>query len=593
MKFRKFLGELQRRNVIKAVIAYLAVAWILVQIASTLFPVFDVPPILMKGLIILLSIGLIFWVGFSWMYDLTPSGFLKTDSADYSEDTHKRNDRRLNFVIVTALTVGLLFLLGASFWAGSQWAKPDSQEALIRIAVTPLIVEKGISDEEILESGFTSALIDEMAQIKNVKVMSLASSQFLKAGFLDNNEFIQEEAEEIDYFISGRITKQNTTLELDLLLSKSLAGRSVFKKNYKTDISGIRAFWRDIAEELALELGLPSSEFQTLKRAGITSVTPETYELYLKGKYYLNRSTVADWQKGIVYFEEAVNKNPADPHAYAGLAEAYITLGHSLNPPIDVFPKALAAAKRAIQLDSLNAEGWAALSHYHTYFGWDWALADYAYLKANSLNPNMAYNHYHRAWYLALFGRMDEAIEAHKRAQEIDPFSSMHTSWLGKLYQMVGEHEKALEEVDKAAEMFDDNALSLYIRGQIYYDMGNEQAALENMKKAAEINSGWKYMGYGELLFQTGNFEAGMEIINELEQLEETPFFSLCLAGMYFNANDYDTGFQWLEKAKGHAFYPWIRVLNKDEKLQSDPRYLQLIDELGLPDPAPLSYSDL
>ena len=90
--------------------------------------------------------------------------------------------------------------------------------------------------------------------------------------------------------------------------------------------------------------------------------------------------------------------------------------------PPDVFPKALAAAKRAIELDSLNAEGWASLAHYHTYFGWDWQLAEVAFHKANELNPNMAYNHYHRAWYLALFGRMNEAIVEHKQSTGTRPF---------------------------------------------------------------------------------------------------------------------------------------------------------------------------
>lgn len=591
MKFRKFLAELQRRNVIKSVIAYLAVAWIVVQIGSIIFPVFEAPPILMQGLIILLSVGLIFWVGFSWMYDLTPSGFLKTDSTGYSEDTHRRNDRRLNLVILSALTVGILLLLVASFWAGSRWANPNTTGTSLQIAITPLTASNIDSDGEILVTGLTDGLIDEMSRINNLVVMSIASSQYLKAGFLESNPVVRDQAEDVDYFISGNISKQDAFVKIDLILSKSLDGRPVFTKTYTTDISNIRPFWKEVADELAMEMGLSVNEEQALKRAGIRPVSPETYELYLKGKYYLNRSTVEDWQRGIVYFEEAVNKNPADPHAYAGLAEAYITLGHSLNPPRDVFPKALAAAKRAIQLDSLNAEGWAALSHYHTYFGWDWALAEFAYHKANKLNPNMAYNHYHRAWYLALFGRMDEAIAAHKRAQEIDPFSSFHTAWLAKLYQMVGEHEKALEEVDRAAQMFDDNALSLQIRAQILMDLGENEAALKAMKRAIEINAGWKYWAYGQILFGTGNYDAGMELIKEIEQMEETPFYSLCIARLYFLAKDYDSGFRWLEKAKGHAFYPWIRVLNADEQLQSDPRYLMLIDELGLPDPAPLEYS--
>jgi tetratricopeptide (TPR) repeat protein len=588
MKFGKFFSELKRRNVIKAVVAYLAVAWVILQLADTILPLYNAPAYVQKGLLFLLLIGLVFWTAFSWIYDLTPGGIHKTTEEEINTETQLQNSRRLNQVIVGSIITAVLLLVMASFWAGSQWSAPETAGREIRVAVIPLITEGSSETAEFYEEGMTESLIDALSELGQLTVLSLTSSKYLTAGFLPEDSFIKEEVENVDYFIHGTLGHNENRLTVELQLLTQLEKEPVWNKKYTEDLSRVRQLWKDIAVELTSVLGIGLSESQKLLKAGIKPVKPETYELYLKGKYYLNQPREEDWKRGLVYLLEAVDQNPADPYAYAGLAEGYISLGHSLMPPPDVFPKALAAAKRAIQLDSTNAEGWAALSHYHTYFGWDWELAEYAFKRANQLNPNMAYNHYHRAWYLALFDRMDEAIEEHKRAQEIDPFSSMHTSWLAGLYRMDGQYAKALEELDKAEQMVDDNALSMYVRAKTFLDMGREEEALQVMREAARINSGFKYFGLGEILFKTGHREEGMAIIKELESMERTPFFSLCLAQMYFSAGEIDKGFEWLRSAKGHAFYPWIRILVREEAARKDPRFLELIREMGLPPAKPL-----
>ena len=121
MKFQKFISELVRRNVIKAIIAYLAIAWVIIQIASVLFPVFNAPDYSLKVLIYILSVGLLLWIGFSWVYDLTSEGFRKTKDIVNSEEVSKLNSRRLNKIIVGSLSLAVLLLIVLSFWAGSLW----------------------------------------------------------------------------------------------------------------------------------------------------------------------------------------------------------------------------------------------------------------------------------------------------------------------------------------------------------------------------------------------------------------------------------------------------------------------------------------
>ncbi|MGB5205875.1 hypothetical protein [Eudoraea sp.] len=591
MKFRKLISELQRRNVFRATIAYLAIAWVVIQIASIILPAFNAPDYAIKILIYALVIGLIFWIGFSWIYELTPEGIQKTEDTITDPETIRLNNRRLNKLIVGSLSLAVILLVVISFWAGSRWNQQDKTFDIRKVAVLPFGLKSDSDAEEYIKNGLTEALITELSKVDQLNVISLASTRVLASGFNPTNLLIVNVIGRIDYFISGSVEQEINTLNVQVRLRESYDGKVKWQKNYSKDISEVRRLWAEVAADLSGQMGLEVKLEDEVLWSKLRPVKPETYALYLKGKHYLNKSKMQDWQRGLVYLQEAIDENPADAYAYAGLAEGYITVGHSLMPPPDALSKAHAAAKRAIQLDSTNAEGWAALAHYETYSGRDWQLAEYAFYKANELNPNMAYNHYHRSWYLALFGRMNEAIEEHKHAQELDPFTPLHTAWLGELYRLVGLYEEGLAEVDKVSEMQDDFALGMLIKGRIYMDQGQTDDAFEIFRQASEINPGCKYLGYGPALIRAGHIEEGKAIIKELENMPRAPFFSLCLGIMYTNLGDFDKAFEWYKYAKKHIWYPWqIRILTSNEEFRKDPRCLELIRELNLPDPAPLVY---
>ena len=592
MRLKKFYRELVRRNVFRAVVAYLAVAWAVIEISSVILPVFDAQPYLMEGLIYLLAIGLVFWTGFAWVYDLTPDGWKKTPDWEDITETREANNRRLNRVIAGAGLTAILLLLAGSFWAGSQWSRANSfsYDPVYRIAVIPFEVDSaGLGEIEFLQEGLTQDLIETLSGNQSLMVLNMGSTRYFTAGMVPENTFMAVNSESIDYFISGKFEKTDNALHLALELRKELGQPAFWTRDYQGDLSEIKKLCASATSDIMDAIGLGSKEIGVPERE-IRSIRPETYELYLKGKYYLSKSTVEDWQRGLVYLQEAIDQNPADPDAYASMAEGYITWGHSLMPPDDVFPKALAAAKRAIQLESSNAEGWAVLSQFHTYFGWDWNLADYAFKKADSLNPNMAYNHYHRAWYLALFGRMNEAFREHKRAQDLDPFTPLHTVWMAELYRWVGEYDLALAELDKALEMGTGrHALILALRGMVLADMGKVGEGLDLMRQASEINKGWNIF-YGPYLMKHGRVPEARQVIQELESFPESSFKNLALAWAYNKAGDPDKTFEYLRKGKRHAWYPWSIRIYLAEELQGDPRYFELLNELKLPPPAPMDY---
>lgn len=590
MDFRKFISELNRRNVIKSTIAYLAVAWVFIQIASTVLPAFNAPDYTIKIIIYILLVGLIFWVGFSWIYDWTPDGLQKTDDTIDDEETMRLNNRRLNKVIAGSLTVAVILLIVISFYAGASWNDNPDSTISKKVAIIPFEHEAEDTEENYFKSGMTQELINELSKVDQLTVISQASTEVLYSNIGPANILISNELKQIDYFVYGSVERQSNKLTIQLELKESSDAEPIWKKSYAKDISQVRQLWAEAARDLAGVMGMEVKPDDAILWSNLKPVKPETYELYLKGKHYLNKSTVEDWQRGIVYLQEAVDQNPADSYAWAGLAEGYISLGHSPVSTPDVFSKSHAAAQRAIQLDSTNAAGWATLADYHTYGGGNWQLAEYAFKRANTLNPNMALNHYHRSWYLALFGRMNEAIIEHKRAQELDPFTPLHTAWLGGLYNMVGEYEKGIVEADRAIQMQDNYALGLMVKGGILIDQGKHEEGLELIKQASTIMPGWKYWAYGRALIQTGHIQEGKAIIQELESMEPTAFWALCLGLMYSELGDFDKALEWFKFKDKHFWYPWIRVLVNNKELLRDPRFLELIREMNLPDPAPLVY---
>jgi len=595
MKLSKFISELKRRHVFKSTIAYLAISWVVIQIASVLLPALDIPDTALRVLIYILAVGLVFWIGFSWYYDLTSEGIQKTDALDTSPESLQLANRRLNKVIAGSLAVGVLLLLVISFWAGSTWNEGPAIPEIKKVAVIPFSTSMVNEEEAYFQSGMTDELINQLSKVDRLKVIHQRSTKILTSGFDQTSSLVLNVIKGIDYFVEGSFERETDGINVHMTLRESIDEEPIWQKSYAKDLSQIRVMWVDIAADLARQMGFAVRPANVKFGSGRQPVDPEAYALYLKGKHYMNKSTLADWERGLVYLQEARDRNPADANTWAWLSEAFIILGHgSPNSPPDTFPKALEAAERAIELDSTVALGWASLSHFHTYIGRDWAMAEYAFIRSNALDPNLADNHFHRAWYLAIFGRMNEAIEEHKLAQELDPFTTYQTAWLGELYRWVGMYEEGIEQTEKASLMSEkgdfDYSVSMLIRGWIYIDQGKEEEGLELLKQCAELNPFWKYPGYGLALLKTGHIEEGKAILIEMEQMPPNDFFDLFIGIYYAYLGDYDKSFEVWKIENMDPWFIGLRVMWVPDEIRKDSRFIQLMRDMNLPDPAPLEY---
>lgn len=485
------------------------------------------------------------------------------------------------------------FMIIGGYGVSTLWQDNPSSFPKISVAIIPFEVETIGEQQAYFSEGMTDGLIQELSKVHALSVLDLYTSRLFAGPVVKISE-ISEELDQLDYIISGTVAREGYQVNTSLGLFSVIDSQKIWSNTYSCDISAIRQLWPKVAREIAEKLGVNLEREHSIVWEGMKPVNPETYELYLKGTYYISEYTPDEFQRGMAYLQEAVDKNPADAFAWAGLAAGYITLGHTAGPPPDVFHKAKTAAMRAIQLDSTLADGWAALAHYETYFGHNWETAERAFMKAHMLNPNQPWNHYHRAWYLALFGRIDEAIEEHKRAKELDPFNPAHTAWLGELYAYIEEYEKGLEEVDKAAALRGpgSRALAEFVRGRILIFQGKSEEAVRAMENAAKLSPPNRYAGYGHALVAAGRRSEAMVIIEELKNQPINSFSAFCLATMYACMGEVDSTIQMLNYEPHLGIYPWIRVIPTFKPLHKDPRFLQILKDMNLPPPGPFQYKN-
>lgn len=473
--------------------------------------------------------------------------------------------------VQTGITV-LLIAAGAVWWWMSQRVPSIRPGQITRLAVLPFANLMNDPDQEYFVDGLHDALLTELAKIGAMTVISRQSVIRYKG----SDKPLRDIASELQAhaLIEGSVLRAGNDVRINVQLIEAAADRHLWAGVFDRNLKNVLALHSNVARAIAGEIKVTLTPAEEARLASIRQVNPEAYEAYLKGMFYLNKSEI---EKGLTYFNQAIENDPADPLVYAGLALGYATIGHSgIAPTPDAWPKARQAALRALRLDEELAEGHAALAMVKTYYEWDWEGAEQEFLRADELNPNLPMNHYHYAWYHALFGRLDEAIVEHKRAQELDPLTPLHTTWLGGLYRIGGDYEKAIEEIQKTLKLYPDNWEALYALGYVLGDAGKYEEAIAAHKKAGDLGA------LGHTYALAGRRDEARKILAELEEDEATPWGAYSLAVLYTALGKKDEAFRWLAYEPHHAFVPWVRVLPEFKPLWVDPRFKDLLQRMNL-----------
>jgi tetratricopeptide (TPR) repeat protein len=343
-----------------------------------------------------------------------------------------------------------------------------------------------------------------------------------------------------------------------------------------------------MAKEISGNLRLKVSGAEQNRVTKPYTENPEAYQLYLKGRFWWNKRTGEALTKSIEYFNQAIEKDPGYSLAYAGIADAYGLLpGYSAGSPQECYPKAKAAASRALELDETLAEAHTALANVLIMYDWNLSESTREFKRAIELNPNYATAH---QWYgignLVMTQHFEEAIAEGKRAQELDPFSFAVNQDLANTYIYARQYDKAIEQARKTVELDQNFYVAHWYLGMAYAMKGMLPDAIAEYQKARALDNDTYVLGYlGHAYASSGKREEALKLISQLKEIAAQHYVAAySVATVYAGLGDKEQTFQWLEKSLQDRTVDiaYLKVDPFFDGVRSDPRFDVLVRRVGL-----------
>jgi tetratricopeptide (TPR) repeat protein len=391
----------------------------------------------------------------------------------------------------------------------------------------------------------------------------------------------------VNFVLEGSGQKYGDDIKLNVQLLDAVSERHIWSRPYQKKMLDIYSIQSEIAKDIAAELraALSPEEISKIDRKPTENI--EAYNLYLKGRHFLNRRTENDLKKSIGYFEEAIALDTTFALAYTSLAETYIVLGEwTFSQPDEVFPKAKKAAAMAIRLDNGSAEAHNAMAAIKRDYEWDWKGAEAEYLKAIELNPRYPTTYQWYAEFLSIMGRHTEAIENLKHALELDPLSPIIYTVGGRLiYPNARQYDIAIQQCRKALEIDSNYVLAHHSLAYMYYYKKMFTEAIAEANIVLDL-SGW--IGAKVLLVKvyaySGRNEDAEIILDEIIKNRDNKYTSsTTMAVMYLALNRKEEALDLIEKAYVHREYNLIHIdASPDfDKFRDEPRFLAILKKMG------------
>ena len=384
---------------------------------------------------------------------------------------------------VASLAVLLVVVLAAAIFGLR--LRPRSQTASehrVMMAVLPFANLSNDPEQEYFSDGLTEETITDLGELNPERLGVIARTS--AAAYKHTNKTIAQIGRElgVDYILEGSVRREGGVARISAQLIRVKDQVHLWAHNYDRETGGLLALQnelgRAIAQQVQVKLAPPSGGGSTNKYAP----NPEAYELYLKGRFYLNQRTYAEIDKSTEYFQRCIEKDPGFALGYAGLADSY--LANTIRSPQDFDPKAKAAAARALELDGELAEAHAALGAEKADFEYDWPGAEREFKRAIELNPNYAEAHFRYALsYLMPQGQSENAIAEMKKALQLDPFSPIYNTVFGLTYFYARRYDQAQEQFKKAIDLNANFFVTHYHLAWLYSQSGQYENAISELTK--------------------------------------------------------------------------------------------------------------
>jgi TolB-like protein/Tfp pilus assembly protein PilF len=441
-------------------------------------------------------------------------------------------------------------------------------------------------DQEYFSDGLTEELITSLSQVAGLRVAARTSSFQFKG----RNADVREVGRELNVgaVLEGSVRKSGNRLRITAQLVSVEDGYQLWSDSYDRELADVFAVQEDIARAIvgALRVRLAASPDSALVARPTRDL--QAYDLYLKGRFAWNQRTGVALREAVRYFEQAVARDPRFARAYAGLADAYILLPpYAGASPAETWPKAKAAATKALAFDSTSAEAHTSLGYGTMLYEWDWPAAEESFRRATAANPNYATGHHWYADFLAGRGRLEESLREMRRAHELDPLSRIIGSELGWVYYLMHRNEEAVEQVRGTLALDQNYGHGHFLLGLAQLQQGHHAAAIASLRQALEFGGFYPHVA-AALVFAyavSGDRAAAKRLLEEL-RVRSTgeyvpPFaFAVSFAGL----GDTTRAIEWLHRGidERDIFMPENFFDPLLDPLRGDPRFTRVVQRMGL-----------
>ena len=588
-------NELKRRNVFKVTIAYIVMAWLVMQVADVILNNITAPEWVFHVLLLFLVIGLPFTVFFAWAFEMTPEGLKREHEVDRSQSITTQTGRTLDFLIIGVMVVALAYfvydkfvldpsrdaeLVRATTQAVTEQVITEQEESAVSdnsIAVLPFVNMSDDASNEYFSDGLSEELLNLLAKIPELRVAARTSSFFYKDKL--DTITLAEVAQQlgVNHLLEGSVRKAGNRVRITVQLIKADDGFHLWSETYDRTLDDIFVTQDEIAAAVvdALKVTLLGA------MPGQRVTDPEVYALYLQGRHFANLKSQDNLEKAQSVFEQALTIDPEYAPAWVAINIVYGEQNkYGFRSPEQAFTLSMAATERALAIDSNLAEAWSSLAYLKRARS-DWAGAKTAIDKALELEPNNSLVIGSAATLASALGQLDKSIELFEQNTRLDPLSLSTLRALALRYGSAGRHDEALETFNRILAFKPDFPGIHPNLATTYMLKGDAETALIEINKDPSWH--WSAFVKARILLALGKEAEAHEVIR---QLLEGPanLKPLTMAEMYAWAGENDLAFEWFEKARlqNSTSFAAFLISPFHRNLVSDPRYALFVEKIGL-----------
>jgi len=593
-----FIQELKRRNVIRVGIAYVVVAWLVMQFADVVLNNIEAPHWIFQVIMLLLAIGFPLVLVFAWAFEMTPEGLKKEKDVDRTQSITHVTGQKLNYTIIALLTVALAYFVWESRFrepvAGPRQAgvspataardlaattSVEPAETENSIAVLPFVNMSDDAGNEYFSEGLSEELLNLLAKIPNLKVAARTSS-FQFKGKSGDIESIARQLR-VNHVLEGSVRKAGDQVRITAQLIKAEDGYHLWSETYDRKLENIFTVQDEIAAAVvdALKVKLLGAAPPVA-----TVADPAAYAQYLQGKYLINQTSRENVAKAAAAFQRAIDIDRGYAPAWAGLARALLfQAGQGWVKLENGLATARTAAERSVSLDPGLASGWVVLSRIQGPYDWHWNDASDSMQKALQFEPRSSVVLSGAANLAASLGQLDRAIEYFRQASALDPLNQSIMNVFSGMLESAGQLPEALEVIRRLHTLNPDYFAIHATLGWLLLRQGHPDQAL------AELDSGpmefWAQWLKINALYSLGKQQdSDAELAAFIAEYHEYGAYQIAEA--YGWRNQPERAFEWLQKAYEQRD-PGIGSLLGDYTLRGlhdDPRWPELLQNVGLLD---------